>query len=103
MLNWDSISEEEHLSEEFIREFKENLNWKSISSLIMLTESFIVEMKAYVDWNIVFSLQNISYSFIVEHITLLNMKELLMMNDHLRGKLTHEQWENLFTYLSYKS
>jgi len=48
------------LSEEFIRDFKDQLDWDGISRYQQLSEDFIEEMKNYVNWQIIINSQKLS-------------------------------------------
>ena len=64
-VNWWRISMQP-LSEEFIREFKDEVNWNNISVIQNLSEDFIREMKNYVDWGLISIRQVLSEDFIRE-------------------------------------
>lgn len=49
-MKWDNISQEEDLSEDFIREHADVLHWKKLSLHKTLSKEFIYEMEQYVDW-----------------------------------------------------
>ena len=48
---WKLISINQKLSENFIREFKDNIDWNSISQYQKLSEDFIREFKNKINWN----------------------------------------------------
>src|SRR5690606_37928977 len=64
--DWILISEFQTLSEDFIREFKDDVNWYYISGYQTLSEDFIREFKNDVDWSWVSSSQKLSEDFIRE-------------------------------------
>ena len=66
--DWEGVSREKDLSEEFIREFKNDLEWFSVSKFQKLSESLIVELKGYVNWLGVSKYQKLSENFIRENV-----------------------------------
>lgn len=48
-INWRMISKKQILSEDFMREHKNNLDWYRISKKQILSEPFIEEMVEYVE------------------------------------------------------
>ena len=65
-VNWCSISHYQHLSEDFIREFKDKVYWFSISEQQHLSENFIREFKDWLDWDWISIRQHLSEDFIRE-------------------------------------
>ena len=65
-VNWFSISLHQELSEKFIREFENCVHWKYISAKQLLSESFIREYQIMVDWKFIMERQKLSYEFIHE-------------------------------------
>ena len=63
---WNEISENKILSEEFIREFQTHLNWSAICQYQQLSEDFIREFKENVYWYSIFKNQKLSKKFIYE-------------------------------------
>lgn len=63
-INWGYISVYYKLSENFIREFKDRVHWSSISSHQTLSESFIEEFKDRVHWFFISDYQKLSENFI---------------------------------------
>ena len=49
-IKWGSISYYSDLSEDFMKEFKNNINWSNACMMQDMSEEFIIEMKDYVDW-----------------------------------------------------
>jgi hypothetical protein len=49
-INWAQMSCYWDLSEDFMREFKNQLSWEYISEKQVLSEDFIREMNDYVQW-----------------------------------------------------
>ena len=65
-VGWLSISKHQHLSEDFIREFKDRVYWACISTYQHLSEDFIREFKDRVSWVAVSKKQHLSEDFIRE-------------------------------------
>lgn len=65
-LCWEWISEGFKLSEDFIREYKDQVDWKRISRNQTLSKSFIREFKDQVDWWFISRHQTLSENFIKE-------------------------------------
>lgn len=66
-MDWVAISNQENLSEDFIREHKDKVNWHSISLQKGLSEAFIEEHMELLDWRLVSMSQTLSESFIIKH------------------------------------
>ena len=64
--DWICISARQKLSEDFIREFKDNVDWDCISANQKLSENFIREFQDKVFWYGISECQNLSESFIRE-------------------------------------
>ena len=65
-VDWSCISMYQNLSESFIREFQDNVNWWSISMYQKLSESFIRDFQNKMKWYQISSRQKLSESFIRE-------------------------------------
>jgi len=63
---WEEISAYNYLSEEFIKEFKDEVIWFYISCSQKLSEDFIREFKDKVNWIYISSYQKLSEAFIGE-------------------------------------
>ena len=63
---WYYISADQKLSESFIREFQNKVNWINISANQKLSEDFIREFKDKIDWNYIYYFQKLSEDFICE-------------------------------------
>ena len=63
---WTDASYYLNLSEEFIREFKNEVDWENISAFQILTENFIREFKGLVYWPYISGKQELSFNFIRE-------------------------------------
>ena len=60
-INWGTISRYAILSEEFIREFQNEVDWIWISRLQLLSDEFLLEFKDKIDWHQYFYNDNVSY------------------------------------------
>lgn len=86
-MQWDIISRYQKLSEEFIREFKDRLNWHHLCRYQKLSENFIREFKdIYIDWYMISIYQDYSNKFIFEFAERMNL---------VKGKLKPFNW-NLY-------
>jgi len=65
-IDWEYVSKELTLSENFIREFKNKVCWYDISKCQPLSESFIREFKDRVCWSCISKYQSLSENFIKE-------------------------------------
>lgn len=65
-VNWDWISIRQKLSEDFIREFQDMVSWYEISIHQNLSEDFIREFQDMVVWNLISMCQKLSEDFIRE-------------------------------------
>ena len=65
-IDWYCISIYQTLSEDFMREFKDNVHWAGISIYQKLSESFMREFRDKLDWYWMCRKQNLSYEFISE-------------------------------------
>ena len=65
-VNWDYISWNLKLSEDFIREFQNEVEWEYISCTQKLSEDFIREFQDKLDWEYISYYQKLSEEFIRE-------------------------------------
>ena len=65
-VDWGCISANQKLSENFIREFQDKVNWLCISAQQKLSEAFIREFQDKVDWDWISIYQKLSEDFIRE-------------------------------------
>jgi hypothetical protein len=65
-INWNGISFHQKLSEDFIKEFQNKVNWGGISFSQILSEGFIKEFKDKVDWLCISRNQKLSEEFMRE-------------------------------------
>ena len=63
---WRELSAHRYLSEDFIREFKDDVSWFQISIYQRLSEDFIREFADRVDWGSISKCQHLSEDFIRE-------------------------------------
>ena len=63
---WVFISQDQRLTEDFIREFKYKVKWSSISQKQILSEDYIREFKDKVDWVFISHYQRLTEDFILE-------------------------------------
>jgi hypothetical protein len=99
--DWVEISKTP-LSEEFIREFKEQIYWTPVCKMSVLSESFIKEFKYEVNWPWISLYQKLSEDFIREFEDRLYWKEISLyqtlssdflfeFNDRIEWKLYFER------------
>jgi hypothetical protein len=65
-VDWNKVSRQPDLTEDFIREFQDHLDWEVISAQNTLSEDFIREMKDKVDWNEISMREDLDEDFIRE-------------------------------------
>ena len=99
-VNWFSISHYQHLSEDFIREFKDKVDWFSISEQQHLSEDFIREFKDRLDWFYVSVNQHLSEDFIREFKDRVNWNWISMFQ-HLSEAFIREFKDDVYwSYIS---
>lgn len=95
-MDWNQISRQPDLSEDFIREYEKQINWDilllSQNKSEKINESFVENLKDVIDWSAVARSQLLSFSFIKQHLPRLPVK-WLMGNTRLRFSTI--QWEEL--------
>ena len=77
-IDWYYISIHQKLSEDFIREFKDEVDWDFISKYQKLSEEFIERNKDLVDWYYISLYQNLSKEFIERNKDLVNWNLISM-------------------------
>ena len=87
-VSWFQISIYQRLSEDFIREFADRVDWGSISKCQHLSEDFIREFKDRVNWYLISECQHLSKEFIEEFKGELNMD---LITDSWHYKSTEEK------------
>ena len=65
--NWNRISYELKLSEDFIREFQNKVDWEDISYSQKLSKDFVLEFQDRVNWHNIEEYQNITKKDIEEY------------------------------------
>lgn len=65
-LDWNGVSGFQTLNESLIKKFSNKVNWKKISYYQLLSEDFIIQHKDYVDWKEISRSQKLSEDFIVK-------------------------------------
>ena len=65
-LNWEHLTRGHILSDDFMREFKDEIDWLCVSKYQNLNEGFIREFKKYVNWEWISLCQRLSEDFIRE-------------------------------------
>ncbi|MBW3020320.1 hypothetical protein KY334_03410 [Candidatus Woesearchaeota archaeon] len=70
--DWNDLSRDYKLLEDFIIEFQYLVNWKCISISQKLSEDFIKKFAYYVDWDYISKYQVLSENFIREYKNKLN-------------------------------
>lgn len=61
-IDWENISKNKNLTENFIREFENNIDWFYISGFQNLSEDFLLEFKNKIYWNNIAYNKNLSLS-----------------------------------------
>ena len=87
-VSWFQISIYQRLSEDFIREFADRVDWGSISKCQHLSENLIREFKDRVDWFLISKYQHLSKEFIEEFKDKLDME---LIDDSWHYKSTEEK------------
>lgn len=92
-MNWTEISKQAGLTEDFMREYQEELMWNLLCEYQVLSEDFIEEMEKKVNWDILASYQRVSFPFIKKH-NFHFFRKYLERNPYL--SFTEEDWNVLF-------
>ena len=66
-VGWVEISSCQVLTEDFMREFAENIEWISVCYDQTLSEDFMEEFVTKIDWNVVSYRQRMSEKFVIKH------------------------------------
>lgn len=64
--DWEQISAEQCLTEDFIRKFQDKVDWACISDWQELFENFIREFEDKIFWDFLFETQKLSNEFVRE-------------------------------------
>ena len=89
-VDWLLIAEYQHLSEDFIREFKNKVNWELISTYQHLSEDFIREFKDLVNWGLISKHQHLSKDFIREFNLSISEDNWLYKDKHFKEQKIRE-------------
>lgn len=82
-LYMEEIGDNQRLTEDFMREYKDIVDWRAISRSQKLSESFLDEMKDYVDWTWVSYKQKLSSRFIETHMDYVNFYSLIKRDAYI--------------------
>jgi len=103
-IDWEYVSKELTLSENFIREFKNKVCWYDISKCQPLSESFIREFKDRVCWSYISQYQSLSGNFIREFIYEVDWscisKYQSLSENFIREFIYEVDWFNISAYQS---
>ena len=99
-VDWTNISGYQHLSEDFIREFKDKMDWTNISAYQRLSEGFIREFADRVNWNWISMYQHLSDDFIREFADRLNWKAISVYQRLSEGIIREFDYKVDWTYIS---
>lgn len=81
----EDICEKQTLSEDFIREFKDQVSWNWICEKQNLSEDFIREFRDKVNWICISQFQKLSPEFFIEFKDKVNIAVFLNDNKYLNG------------------
>ena len=98
--NWRLVSCSPNLTEEFIREFKEELIWYEISAYQNLSIDFLNEFKNRIDWSVYFCLKEKDFQVMKKFIT---KAESLQFRNIETSHLNEQQKQELLKILKFKS
>jgi hypothetical protein len=100
--NWDCISVYQKLSEDFIKEFQDNINWDYISEFQKLSENFIKEFQDKINWKYISKHQKLSEEFIREFQDKVNWihisKYQKLSEDFIKEFKNKVYWYNVSAY-----
>ena len=104
--DWLSVSRHKGLTEDFIREFKDNVYWVDISKYQHLSENFIRKFQDKVDWHYVSRYQRLSEDFIREFADKVDWCAIsrlhILSENFIRAFQDYVNWEyvSIFQHLS---
>ena len=78
-----TICDNQVLSQDFMREYKDIVDWSAISRSQRLSESFMEEMKDYIDWTWASYKQKMSAHFIETHLDDINLYCLMKKDAYI--------------------
>jgi hypothetical protein len=85
-IDWDKITWNNILPEDFIRKYQDKLDWNNISSRQILSEDFIREFHDKVNWYSISYCQYLSNDFIIEFSNYIHL-ELLLINKNVSPEI----------------
>lgn len=91
-MNWREISNQNNLTEEFIREHQNRLDWDILSCSYSFSEENLEEFKQHLQWELVSSHQTLSFPFILKNWEKVN---LLRLKKNKQVQLTQKEWTRL--------
>jgi hypothetical protein len=86
-LDWKYICTHQVLSEKFILEFESKLDWTDLSDHQILSEDFIRRNKDKLDWNSLIRFQNLSDSFLIENSKTINWNDYFFNKEDISYKI----------------
>jgi hypothetical protein len=95
----EDVSYFQILSEDFIREFQTKVSWINISSQQKLSDEFLIEFKHKIVWNWYFRCQAPSSFILKKFIIKSNIQSLELINT---GKITNEEFQEIKKILDMK-
>jgi hypothetical protein len=95
---WDSISLLQKLSENFIREFKDLVYWPYISKKQKLSPAFIHEFEYLMDWDLYFHYQYASFEIMKSFISKTSFSEMEQFNCKLLNELERKEIERILKF-----
>jgi hypothetical protein len=96
-VDWWYICMRQTLSESFIEEFADKVDWFCISKYQKLSESFMQKYKDKIDWDCISRYQLMGKTFITEH-----KKLILFANLTLNKKIPYSIKADLFNNIDYE-
>lgn len=98
-MNWEEISSEPELTEDFIRDHKEKVNWEHISKYQRLSNAFILEMEEHIHFD------DLSYN---ENLTEENIQEFSskLYCDYIIVRhfpVSDQTLQDMFPYINWKN
>ncbi len=89
--NWNEINfyKDNKLSEDFIREFQNNINWELVSQYQQLSEDFIREFYNRVDWYYISAYKKLSEDLTKEFQDKINWIMYFCSKYYIKGLNTH--------------
>ena len=79
----EEICDNQKLSEDFIRKYKDIVDWRAVSRSQKLSEAFMEEMKDYLDWSWACMCQKMTASFIEDNMDRINLYCLIIRGAYI--------------------